>query len=705
MKKTRLIHFLPGVLIAFALVLLNLHGGSAPPGFDHVRETFAGSYAVLLDRHGQPVHELRTDLSRRALDWTGLADISPALVKAVVACEDRRFFGHRGVDWRSLGGSIVRGLTGRGFRGASTITMQLAGQLYPELAVKKGRRSPGQKIRQLRAALAIEKSWTKDQILETYLNLIFFRGELQGIAAAAWGLFRKSPGGLNQAEALLLACLIRSPNAPAGQVVGRASRLAMTASLPVNEDELNAAGRNLSPPYGRRPSVQLAPHLAQKRLKAGVRSRRSTLEAGLQRYAAEELRQSVAELSTRNVRDGALLAVDNASGEILAYVANTGDTASAPYVDGVMAPRQTGSALKPFLYALAIDRRILTAASLLDDSPLEIPTGRGIYRPENYDRRFRGLVTARAALASSLNIPAVRTLMLTGEEAFAEVLGRLGIRDLQEGSHYGLSLALGSASVSLYELVNAYRALANGGVWSPLTDDPDRKSEERKTVFSPAAAFIVSDILADREARSGTFGLENPLATRFRSSVKTGTSKDMRDNWCVGYSGRYTVGVWVGNFPGEPMWNVSGMSGAAPVWMAVMNQLHRNDPGQAAPALPPGVVTAEVMVETEGRRRQEYFLNGTQQAAMVRPAVTAAVRIAYPAPDTIIALDPDIPPDRQKVFFRTAPPDAALRWALDGRDIGPADSAPAWSPVRGKHALALVDAENRVVDQVLFSVR
>ena len=239
------------------------------------------------------------------------------------------------------------------------------------------------------------------------------------------------------------------------------------------------------------------------------------------------------------------------SGDVLAYIGNNGVRSSARYVDGTRALRQAGSILKPFLYALAFDRKVLTPVSLLDDSPLELAVGGGSYRPRNYDEQFHGLVTARTALASSLNIPAVRTLQLVGVEDFWSTLRRLGFRSLEESEFYGPSLALGTADICLEDLVNAYRSIANGGVLtaSRLTPDTPRSKEGR--VFSRGAAFLVSDILSDRESRALTFGLENPLATRFWTAVKTGTSKDMRDNWCVGYSERYTVGVWIGNFSGR----------------------------------------------------------------------------------------------------------------------------------------------------------
>jgi penicillin-binding protein 1C len=424
----------------------------------------------------------------------------------------------------------------------------------------------------------------------------------------------------------------------------------------------------------------------------------------LQRFAGDVLREQLQALKAQNVRDGAVLVVDNRSGEILVYVGNGGDFSSARFVDGVRAPRQAGSTLKPFLYGLAFEQRLLTPASLLDDSAMDIADGRGIYRPRNYDERYQGLVSARVALASSLNIPAVKTLGIVGTEAFLRRLRDLGFAGVRgDEEYYGPALALGSADVTLWQLVSAYRAFANGGRWSEISFVPGQTVDARR-VFSQESAFLISSVLADRESRSLTFGFEGPLATRFWSAVKTGTSKEMRDNWCIGYSSKYTVGVWIGNFSGAPMWNVSGMSGAAPIWLDVMNRLHKDEPSEA-PKAPAGI--SEGLMEHSAQRgqRAELFIKGTEPSA---PRVSAAQlhrRIIYPADGTVMALDPDIPGERQKIFFETQPQDKRFSWVLDGVAIGSADAPLSWSPAAGKHTLTLVDENHRVVDRVTFSVR
>jgi penicillin-binding protein 1C len=399
--------------------------------------------------------------------------------------------------------------------------------------------------------------------------------------------------------------------------------------------------------------------------------------------------------------------VDNKTGDVLAYVGASGELSSARHVDGIRARRQAGSALKPFLYGMALDHRLLTPASLLEDAPLEMPVAGGMYRPRNYDERFNGLVTVRTALAASLNVPAVRTLNLVGVETFVEQLRRLGFSGLTEsGEFYGPSLALGSADVSLWELVNAYRTLANGGVWSPLRLTlNEAKAHAGRRLYSEQAAFLLSSILADRESRSVTFGLENPLATRFWSAVKTGTSKEMRDNWCVGYSQRYTVGVWVGNFSGRPMRHVSGITGAAPVWLDVMAWLHRRAPSQT-PNPPAGVLARAVDSRGEADApRVEWFLQGTEPETSTPRRAMGRPRIIAPPREALIALDPDIPPSRQRIVFEAHDGGVPLRWVLDGADLGSATDLLMWEPRPGKHTLLLVDEARHSYDTSTFEVR
>ncbi|MGM9486826.1 penicillin-binding protein 1C [Ideonella sp. YS5] len=706
-----------------ALLLVALLAASAGaaelPRYEQVRAQYRPSDSVLLDRHGEPIHTLRTDASVRRLDWVPLAEVSPALRTALVLSEDKRFYEHSGVDWPAVGAAAFGNLWNSRTRGASTLTMQLAGLLDADAASRAGGRSFAAKLAQAGGAWELERHWRKDQILEAYLNLVPFRGELVGIGALSATLFAKHPSGLDAQEAALAAALLRAPNAPASNVSQRACGILQSQRLGCEGLEgLAALALARKSAMRLEPDAQIAPHVAQRLLPGDKRPRvPSTLDARLQRVARDALRQQLAELSGRQVEDGAVMVIDNATGEVLAWVGSSGaDWSRAPQVDGVLARRQAGSTLKPFLYELALEQRWLTAASLLDDSPLGLETLGGLYIPENYDHGFKGPVSVRTALASSLNVPAVRTLVAVSPEAFHQRLQALGFDLRASGGTYGYSLALGSAEVTLAALTNAYRSLANGGRTGPWRLQPAGPRPTSTTAAMDAAAsYIVADILADREARALTFGLDNALAARRWAAVKTGTSKDMRDNWCVGFTRRYTVGVWVGNASGQPMADVSGTSGAAPVWRGVVDELMRREEGAGAaartakssPPPPPGLVRQAVRYEAAMEPpRAEWFLAGTEQARLQRAIAAPSTKlIAAPIDGTVLALDPDIPPAAQRLRIAAARPlPAGWRWRLDKRVLGPATPRHVL-PWPGLHRLDLVDENGSVRETLSFEVR
>jgi penicillin-binding protein 1C len=598
----------------------------ALPSFDEVRRAHHPSDTLVLDRSGEVIQRLRTDATVRRGQWVALADVSPALRTALVLSEDKRFYEHSGVDWRAVSSAAWGNLWNTKTRGASTLSMQLAGLLDEDWRAAAGGRSITQKIGQTVSAQVLERGWRKDQILEAYLNLVPFRGEIVGIDALSRTLFGKAAHGLDEREAAIAAALVRAPNARAAQVAQRACGVLQIMQAPAKADceglDLFASAALQRRAFDATEGV--APHLARQLVRQAAPDGKprpatvtSTLRAPLQRFAVQTLNQQLRELRGRHVEDGAIVVLDNATGEVLAWVGSSGELSAAAEVDGVLALRQPGSTLKPFLYAQAIAEQRLTAASLIEDSSSQIQTAGGLYIPQNYDRQFKGLVSARTALGASLNVPAVRTLVMVSPEAFHKQLKLAGLPLKESGDYYGYSLALGSSEVSLLALTNAYRTLANGGRFSAPAFTPVRKAEF-KPAIDPRASFIVSDILSDPLARARTFGTDSVLATRFWTAVKTGTSKDMRDNWAVGYSQRYTVGVWVGNASGAPMQDVSGSSGAAPVWAALMRHLHRHEASRA-PAPPAGVLHSRVSFANPGSTpleaaRSEWFIRGTEQA-------------------------------------------------------------------------------------------
>ena len=687
-------------LVLLTLAFAFLHTAPpALPSYAAARAAWRPSDAVLLDRHGRELGRVRTDMGARRGDWVPLAAISPALVRAAIAAEDRRFYAHHGVDWRAVGAAMRArvGLGGRP-RGASTVTMQLAGLLAPELR-GRGPRSTVQKIAQARAALAIERGWSKAEILEAWFNLAPSRGELVGVDAAARALFGVAPGGLSAPQSSALVGLLPAPGAARPILAARACTVARAAGAADCAPAEAAVDALLSPAPAIAPA--LAPQLAARLLRPGQRMLTTTLDADVQALAARALARRLADLDPSNARDGAAVVVDNASGEVLAYVASAGPASRAAEVDGADAPRQAGSTLKPFLYALAIGQRRLTAASVLDDSPVHLETASGLYVPQDYDRAFRGPVSVRSALGNSLNVPAVRALMLAGVDDFRETLHDIGYAHIvEEGDYYGYSLALGSAEVTLLEQAAAYRALANGGIAAPLRLTPGAPAPGRRVLGRQATA-IVADILADPAARESTFGPTSAIALPFWAAVKTGTSKAMRDNWCIGFTSRFTVAVWVGNFEGDAMANVSGVTGAAPAWREIMLGLHPAAP--ARPALAAGLARARVrFAPAIEPPRDELFLPGTAIGEVhLADALPLRPRIVAPADGALLALDPDIPTARQRVAVRTEGASASARLTVDGRTTRVA----LWMPTPGVHTFALARADGQVLDRVRVTVR
>jgi penicillin-binding protein 1C len=744
----------------FAAALLAATAACAHPAwalttFEEVKRDFRSSDTAVLDRNGELLQRVRTDPTVRRGQWTALADVSPALRTAMVLSEDRRFYEHSGIDWRAVSAAAWGNLWNTRTRGASTITMQLSGLLDDDLRRASSGRSFTQKIGQTVAAAQLERNWRKDQILEAYLNTVPFRGEIVGIDALSRTLFGKAPSGLDAREAAVASALVRAPNARPAVVAQRACEV-LRAMEPQQKVDCEALDMFTSAAVQRRAfdaNEGIAPHAARRvlreprdadagaaptpALRQGAREKddtrgtavRTSLRAPLQRFALDTLQRHLRELRDRHVEDGALVVLDNASGEVLAWVGSSGPLSQAAEVDGVTALRQPGSTLKPLLYGQAIAERRITAASLIEDSSAQISTASGLYIPQNYDRRFKGPVSARTALAASLNVPAVRTLVMVSPESFARELRAAGLPLRESGDYYGYSLALGSAEVSLLSLTNAYRMLANGGRYATTTmtvrpaPAPADKSKALPAtattaataaaapLLDPRAAFIVGDILSDPNARTRTFGLDSILSTRFWTAVKTGTSKDMRDNWAVGWSQRYTVGVWVGNASGASMWDVSGTSGAAPVWAEVMRFLHAREPSRA-PAPPPGLVEARVEFGAgpDGSpieaARGEWFLQGTEQPLFALDTGMANdanfARITAPSDGTIIAVDPDIPPLRQRVRFESE--GRGVQWRIDGKPFARGNSAQ-WLPWPGRHVIELVDGAGKVVDQRRIEVR
>jgi penicillin-binding protein 1C len=559
---------------------------------------------TLLDRFGQPLRATRpTDGTDRR--WIALADVDPDILRAFVTLEDHRFSRHHGVDAAAALRAARDGLrAGHVVSGASTITMQLARLLVPIPRTWAG------KAQQALWALRLETHLTKQEILEQYLNRIPLGQGTAGVAAAADVYFDATARDLSLGQAVLLASLATAPSRDNPFVDrGRAAHRRADALRRLRARGLigirDSALADAEPTMRVRPAVFNAPHFTTRVLVEWTEGnadslsrdgstprsvdpsiRRSaittSLDLSLQREIESEVRHTVATLADRGARDAAAVVLDNASGQVLAWVGSPDFWAEpAGQVDLVTSPRQPGSALKPFLYGLAFDQGY-SPASVLPDVARSYTTPGGVYAPRNYDRRFHGPVRAREALASSHNVPAVELANRLGAGALLGALRRAGFGSLDRpAEHYGLGLALGNGDVTLLELANAYRALVNGGTWTPWTwqavsrphvlqysgaaDVSTGGREDVSQVMSPVSAALVLDVLADPVARVPGFGTETPFTFPFPTAVKTGTSRNFTDNWAVAVTGGFTVAVWVGDASGRPMEQVGGVTGAGPL--------------------------------------------------------------------------------------------------------------------------------------------
>lgn len=603
-------------LLGAALVLLFpwvalVIAAAATPLPPELREGPAayGPSARVLDRNGVLLREVRAEGGVRAT-WVSLDEVGPDVVRAMLAAEDRRFFRHPGIDPIAIVRATAQAIVSRRFvSGASTITQQLARNLVPRPRTLRG------KLGEMALALRIEASLSKRRILEEYLNRVAFGPDARGIDAASRTLLDKRPRDLSLAEAAMLASLPRGPSLydprkGTEAVRRRRDRVLarMLASGAATEDEVRRATNEpiALPKGGAAPGTA---HFIRAVLSGALdtgaggalRGRASavtiTVDRALQREIEVIVRTAVDARAHERVSAAAVVVLENRTGDVLAYVGSPGidDVARLGHNDGVLAKRQPGSALKPFVYGLAMERLGMTPATLLPDVETVFPTPLGEYRPENYDGRFHGPVRLREALACSYNVPAVWTAARLGPEAVLERLRALGLGTLSESAtHYGVAIALGDGEVRLLDLANAYATLARGGVWKPVRavreatgvdgrPIPISEPPERR-VMDEAAAWAVTHVLSDDKARIASFGENSALDLPFAAAAKTGTSKAFRDNVAVGYTPEVTVAVWVGNFDGSPMQGVSGVSGAGPIFRDAMLAAARVRPPSAFPA-------------------------------------------------------------------------------------------------------------------------
>jgi len=544
-----------------------------------------GTSTVVVDRQGVPLYEALSGDGTRSLRLEA-ATMPAILAAATLAGEDRRFYSHSGIDPVALVRAMKRNLVEHAIvGGGSTITQQTAKLLI-------ARRSGGQargliaKMREAVLAERLEHRFTKLQILALYLNLAAYGNQIVGAGRASYAYFGHDASMLTAAQAAFLAGLPQRPST-FNPYRGTASALARQrqvlrrmqaggAITPAQTRE--AADEQLALTRASAPFA--ARHFVERVLAASGGQRaghiETTFDAGLQAEIAGIINSHREVLEAHHAANVAVAVLDNATGEWRAWEGSGDyfDSAHGGAIDGVISPRQPGSALKPFTYALAFEGDV-TPATVLADIPSHFPTAEAgvLYSPRNYDGRYRGPLLARRALAGSENVPAVALASRVGVPSVLRFLLRAGFTTFdRNAAYYGLGVTLGNAEVRLDELIAGYAAFARGGEWIAPTwrrhDDP--AGRERRRLVSPRTAYWIGDILSDSDAREFVFGSGGSLDFPFRVAVKTGTSQAYRDNWTVGFTRDVTVGVWVGNFDRSELRNSSGVTGAAPIFHSVM---------------------------------------------------------------------------------------------------------------------------------------
>lgn len=555
------------------------------------------------DRNGQLLAELIGEGRR---EWVSLDRISPHLINATIATEDATFFTNPGVDPVRIAGAALQNVEqGEIVSGASTITMQLARNLFLG-SEERYDQTFDRKIAEAGLAADLTRTYTKEELLELYLNLLNYGQLAYGPQAAARTYFGKSAADLNLAEATLIAGIPQSPaRFDLFEEFGSAKERQRTVlSLMVRHgflslDEANATFATRVE-LGGSPEIDSphAPHFVDyvvrelDRIYGEGYVRRTgwhiytTIDMTLQERAQQIVSRQVAALKPRfDMNNGALIALKPGTAEILAMVGSIDyrNEEIDGQVNVVISPRQPGSAIKPVLYATAFSDNLISPATVIWDTPITYKISRiEQYRPLNYDRKFHGPVTARAALANSYNVPAVKLLDAVSVERMLESARKMGIGSLHRGTDwYGLSLTLGGGEVTLLDLATAYHTIANRGLYQPpryvltITDGQgqtllEENSNEGLPAISEEAASLVTDILSDDPARVPMFGAGSQLTLNRPAAAKTGTTDNNRDAWTMGFTRHLLAGVWVGNTDGSPMRNATGAGAAAPVWNEFM---------------------------------------------------------------------------------------------------------------------------------------
>ncbi|MBD2362970.1 penicillin-binding protein 1C [Anabaena minutissima FACHB-250] len=689
------------------------------------------------DRNGLPLGTILTrDQEHTAV--VPLKQVSPQFIQAILAAEDGRFYQHGALDVKAIIRAMQQAIhTKKIVSGASTITMQLARMLAPSPRNLSG------KINEIWLAWRLAAGMNKDEILAAYVNRLPMGGNIYGVEAAARTYFSIPASDLNIAQASLLAAI---PNNPTYfDPLQHWNRLQQRQKYVLNRMVQDGyitnqiADKTLTEKVvfrSRKRGIIAAPHflfwLASQLSETEITSPvRTTIDKSLQQFVEAQVQQVISHLAANNVHHAAALVIDNHTGEVLAYVGSPDyfNEARLGRNDGVQALRQPGSTLKPFVYELALEKGAIRPNTILADVPTHyaIP-GAKLYSPTDYTQNFLGPVRVRLALANSLNIPAVRVLEKVGVPSFLARLHQLGFTHLkQTPEYYGLGLTLGSGEVSLWELAQAYLTIAQQGKTTPLVTVFSQSPVPNTQSPAPTTWQLITDMLSDNHARATAFGVDSVLNLPFPAAVKTGTSSNFRDTWTVGFTNNYTVATWVGNFNGEPMRQVSGVMGAAPLWNRIMLHLHEQQEPAAFPS-PSGLIKLPICAISGLKPTpecnsvvQEYFYPEDKTAyenqqdfnlpseydewLRKQPSsslVTNNLRIISPHNGDLFLLYPGTEGQQKLEFKLAGNPSISVEWWLNGEKLDSQVNSMFWYLRPGSWTLEARSGERQ--DKVSFQV-
>ncbi|MBF0572487.1 MAG: transglycosylase domain-containing protein [Desulfamplus sp.] len=720
----------------------------------------------IVDRNG---HALNTTYSTK---WNQQDNLNiyeiPELIKAIfILSEDRNFYKHNGVDWVARIGALFQNIKVRKVvRGASTITEQVVRMIHPRKRTLWSRWIEGFEAYQL------EKLSSKKDILEFYLNQIPFSSNRRGIAQAARLYFDRTLSTLSIKEILALAILVRAPSAynlynyplKIEQSLDRLAQRAINQGLIAQSQweqvrnipfEIKSSNLNVQAPH----FIRHVYETLNKLNSFEPYTIRTTLDGALQNKVENILFTALKNQQSHKVHDAALLITKHFTGEIVAWVSVSipthttrysvaetrgRDISSDKFIDAVKALRQPGSALKPFLYALALEKG-WSAATIINDAPLDDAVGLGVHTYHNYSNIHYGPVTLRDALGNSLNIPAIKTIRFTGVEDYLKMLKKVGIKTLNHHpDFYGDGLALGNGEVSLYDMVQAYSVLANAGKFVPLICFYNSNSNNNGTYgyekkdsdnfqylnniylnseqpFSEEVASIIGNILSDNGARALEFGDNDLLSFPVQTAVKTGTSSDYRDSWAMGYNRYYTAGVWMGNLDGSPTLELSGSRGSAFVLRSIFAELNQvTFPLYMSPKL----VQADVWVfrkksgeDNKYIKKTEWFTSENQAQRFNQSKITnqrqnfKKFEFVNPVNGLEIAMDPRIPDELEYTDFKVTGllSDYKVKWTINSKEFLNKNDTLQWKIERGRYKVSaqLIDKRENTIaaDSVEFLVK